>query len=75
MMNDLMKTALKVKQDNEKKWLRLKGVVAVGIGSIENKPGIVISVENDAWLSQNKIPSVIDNVPIAVQTAGRIEAF
>jgi len=70
-----MKIALKVKRKNEKKWLRLKGVVAVGIGRIEDKPGIIVSVENDAWLSQNKIPSIIDNVPIKVQTTGRIEAL
>jgi len=74
-MRDPMKIALTIKRKNEKKWLRLKGVVAVGIGRIEDKPGIVISVENDAWLSQNKIPSTIDNVPIKVQTVGRIEAF
>jgi len=70
-----MKIALKVKRKNEKKWLRLKGVVAVGIGRIEDKPGIIVSVENDAWLSQNKIPSIIDNVPIKVQITGRIEAL
>lgn len=75
MMNDLMKKALKVKQDNEKKWLRLKGVVAVGIGRIENMPGIIISVENDDWLTQNKIPSFIKNVPIKIQSVGRIEAL
>jgi hypothetical protein len=74
-MKDPMKIALKVKRKNEKKWLRLKGVVAVGIGRIEDKPGIIVSVENDAWLSQNKIPSIIDNVPIKVQTTGRIEAL
>jgi hypothetical protein len=72
---DHMQHVLIVKQKNEKKWLRLKGVVAIGIGRIENKPGIVISVENDAWLSQNKIPSVIDDVPIKVQSVGKIEAF
>jgi hypothetical protein len=70
-----MQHVLIVKQKNEKKWLRLKGVVAIGIGRIENKPGIVISVENDAWLSQNKIPSVIDDVPIKIQSVGKIEAF
>lgn len=75
MMNDLMKKALKVKHDNEKKWLRLKGVVAVGIGRIENMPGIIISVENDYWLTQNKIPSFIKNVPIKIQSVGRIEAL
>jgi hypothetical protein len=74
-MTDPMKTALKVKQNHEKKWLRLKGVVAVGIGRIENKPGIIISVENDAWLSQYKIPSSVDNVPIKIQSVGRIEAL
>jgi hypothetical protein len=32
-------------------------------------------VENDAWLSQNKIPSAIDDVPIKIQSVGKIEAF
>lgn len=74
-MKDPMKTALKVKRKNEKKWLRLKGVVAVGIGRIENNPGIIVSVENDAWLAQNKIPSIIDNVQVKIQTVGRIKAL
>lgn len=74
-MKNPMETALKVKRKNEKKWLRLKGVVAVGIGRIEEKTGIIVSVENDAWLTQNKIPSFIDNVPIKIQTVGRIEAL
>lgn len=74
-MKNPMETALKVKRKNEKKWLRLKGVVAVGIGRIEEKTGIIVSVENDAWLTQNKIPSLVDNVPIKVQSVGRIEAF
>ena len=74
-MTDPMKIALKVKRNNEKKWLCLKGVVAVGIGQIEEKPGIIVSVENDAWLTQNKIPSLVNNVPIKVQIVGRIEAL
>ena len=74
-MTDPMKIALKVKRNNEKKWLCLKGVVAVGIGRIEEKPGIIVSVENDAWLTQNKIPSLVNNVPIKVQIVGRIEAL
>jgi hypothetical protein len=75
VMRDQMQHALIVKQNHEKNWLRLKGVVAVGIGMVEDKTGIIVSVENDAWLTQNKIPSSVDNVPIKVQTVGRIEAF
>ena len=74
-MSDQTKIALKVKKNNEKKWLRLKGVVAVGIGRIEDKPGIIISVENNSNISNIKIPSSVNNVPIKVQSVGRIEAL
>ena len=74
-MSDQTKIALKVKKNNEKKWLRLKGVVAVGIGRIEDKPGIIISVENNSNISNLKIPALIENVPIKVQSVGRIEAL
>ncbi|MCA1759625.1 MAG: hypothetical protein LC658_07630 [Bacteroidales bacterium] len=74
-MTDPMKTAIKVKQKNEKQWLRLKGVVAVGIGRIEDKPGIIISVENDSDIPHIKIPALVENVPTKIQSVGRIEAF
>ena len=70
-----MKIALKVKRKNEKKWLCLKGVVAVGIGRINNNTGIIISVENDTCLEQIEIPSFVDGVPTRIQSAGRIKAF
>lgn len=74
-MTDPMKNALKVKRNNEKKWLRLKGVVAVGIGRIGEKTGIIISVENENDIPDIKIPSLVENIPIKIQSVGRIEAF
>lgn len=70
-----MQHALIVKQNHEKNWLRLKGVIAVGIGMVENKAGIIISVENNSNISNIKIPSSVNNVPIKVQSVGRIEAL
>ncbi len=74
-MKDPMKIALKVKRKNEKKWLRLKGVVAVGIGRIEEKPGIIVSVENNSDIPNIKIPALIEHVPIKIQSVGRIETL
>ena len=74
-MTDAMKIALKVKRKNEKKWLRLKGVVAIGIGKVGDNIGIIISVENDCDISDIKIPALVDHVPVKIQSVGRIEAF
>lgn len=74
-MTDAMKKALIVKRNYEKKWLGLKGVVAVGIGRIDEKTGIIISVEQDSDIPHIKIPPLVDNVPVKIQSVGRIEAY
>ncbi len=74
-MKDPMKIALKVKRKNEKKWLRLKGVVAVGIGKVGDNIGIIISVENESEIPIVKIPALVENVPVKFQSVGRIEAL
>jgi hypothetical protein len=74
-MTDAMKIALKVKRKNEKKWLRLKGVVAVGIGKVGDNIGIIISVENESDIPHIKIPALVDHVPVKIQSVGKIEAL
>ena len=74
-MADTMENALKVKRKNEKKWLRLKGVVAVGIGKIGDETGIIISVETNYDIPNVKIPSIVAGVPTKIQAVGRIEAL
>ena len=61
-----------VKKKYENDWLKLPGVVAVGIGLIDDTPGIIISLEN--LTDSPKLPSSVENIPIKLQESGSIRA-
>ena len=66
----------KIKKRHEKSWLRMKGVVAVGIGNTANGiPGIIISVQENAGIYHGQIPESIDNIPIEIKITGEIKAY
>lgn len=71
--NPLLK-AKQIKELNESKWMELEEVVAVGIGMIDDKPGIIISVKSAADSVRKKVPPKIDGVPIKVEKSGEIFA-
>ena len=65
-----------IKNANEKNWLQIKEVCAVGIGLTKNnETGIIISIEKNTEQVQKKIPSQIEDVPIEIQITGKIKAF
>lgn len=65
-----------VKKRYEKKWLSIKGVVAIGIGNISaNKIGLIISVVDDEKKYQSKFPEEIDGVSIKIQKTGELKAL
>ncbi len=65
----------KIKVEFEKKWLGKKGIVAVGIGNIGNKPGIIVSVEKISDAGKLRIPDHVKDVPVKVQIVGGLKAL
>lgn len=64
-----------LKNRKEKEWLNLPGVVAVGIGLLEEgEPGIIISVDGEPKSLSEKIPKEVNGVPISIQKSGSFNA-
>lgn len=66
--------ATAIKRRYEKKWLEITGVTAVGIGLVNNRIGIIISVEGNVNKVRTKIPQMIEGVPTLVQRTGTLKA-
>ncbi len=64
--------ALKIKKRYEKKWLRMEGVTAVGIGLSGNDSIIIVSVDGDADMVRQKIPAVVDRIAVKIELSGII---
>ncbi len=65
-----------IKKQHEKKWLSIKGVVAIGIGNVSvNRIGLIISVIKDVKKIRNRIPKEIDGIPIQIQETGDLKAL
>lgn len=73
-MTEQTQRAIIVKRKNEKQWMKLEGVVAVGVGMVEEQAGIIISVEDDPKLIRKQIPSSINGVKVVIQQTGEIRA-
>ncbi|HLF34949.1 MAG TPA: hypothetical protein VI583_11970 [Cyclobacteriaceae bacterium] len=74
-MNDLTGKAVAVKKRYEKQWLGISGVTAVGLGMINNKPGIIISIERDAEKMRALIPADVEGIPIEIRLSGNLSAL
>lgn len=72
-MDDQQKVK-QIKKQHERRWLAINGVVAVGIGKVDNKMGIIISVSGELHKIRAEIPGQINGVPIEIQQTGTIEA-
>lgn len=59
---------------HESEWMELEEVVAVGIGMVENRPGIIISVRSTPDSVRQQVPVEIDGIPIRVEESGEISA-
>lgn len=75
MVSDQHRKAFDVKQNHEESWMKLKGVVAVGLGIIGGETGIIVSVKKDSDLIRKKIPPAVDGVPVVIKQAGEISAL
>jgi hypothetical protein len=65
----------KIKNKYEKIWLSSKGVVAVGIGRVSNKIGIIISVDQSINPENVHIPSDVEGIPVKIQSSGSLRAL
>lgn len=74
-MSDQTRKALEVKRKHEDTWMNIEGVVAVGLGMVDEEIGIIVSVKKDAGDIRGKIPSVVDGVPVVIQHSGEISAL
>jgi len=64
-----------VKNKYEKEWLGRKGVLAVGIGKIENKIGIIISTDENINPEGFHIPSIVEGIPVKIKSSGTLKAL
>ncbi len=67
--------ALLVKQKYEKRWLKINGVTAVGIGSDQNNAVIIITVVDNQEKVRKQIPENIDGISVKIQASGKFKAF
>jgi len=75
-MSDSIKKIKKIKQKYEREWLRIEGVVAVGIGNLANgAPGIIVSVKKDAKEIRRQIPETVRGVAVEIRETGEIRAL
>jgi hypothetical protein len=64
-----------IKRRFEREWIQIKGVAAVGIGTIEGgNIGIIISVESNTAHVQRLIPHEVEGVKIEIKTTGIFKA-
>lgn len=63
-----------LKRKYEKKWLKLDGVVAVGLGIDEDHPAIIVSVNIDPDFFLNQIPKSIEGVKVVIRQTGKFRA-
>lgn len=75
-MSENMEKIRSIKSTNERNWMALPGVVAVGIGLVSGgKTGIVISVAKNLSEIRSKIPATVEGIPVEVQETGEIRAL
>ena len=75
-MTDPLDKIRRIKARNEKDWLRIEEVVAVGIGKTsEGSTGLIVSVKENAGVIREKIPARIEDVVIEIQETGEIKAL
>ena len=75
-MLDSIKKIKKIKQKHEKKWLKIDGVVAVGIGNLsDGGPGIIVSVKKNIGGIRKQIPETVQGIGVEIQETGEMKAL
>jgi hypothetical protein len=74
-MESAIKRAEKVKNRYAEQWLGINGVTAIGIGKVEDKVSIIISVDRNRELIETQIPVQVEGIPVKIKQTGRIVAL
>ncbi len=74
-MTNKHEKALLVKQKYEKRWLKINGVTAVGIGSDQNNAVIIITVVDNQEKVSKQVPENIDGISVKIKASGKFKAF
>ena len=76
VMTDYLEKVKEVKRNNEKNWLAMEGVMAVGIGKIaDGNLGIIISVKENIAKFRAQIPEKVEDIAIEIKETGEIKAY
>jgi hypothetical protein len=76
MMSEEVERIKNIKLANEKRWLAIEGVVAVGIGTTSSgTAGLIISVKERTPNIRKQIPLHIDDIDIEIRETGEIRAL
>lgn len=73
-MSESSEKAIRIKRANEKAWLEMESVSAVGVGMEAGKPAIIISVKKRTSGLEQKFPQSIEGVPVVIRESGEIRA-
>ena len=64
-----------VKKRYEPQWLKLPGVVSIGIGlNNAGRSAIIIGLDNPTPKTQSQLPSVVEGYPVEVRIVGNVKA-
>ncbi len=70
------KTIQEVKNEHERRFLSLPGVVSVGIGQDpDGKPVIIVGLDKPRPKTEKKVPQKLDDFPVRIKIVGRVKAF
>ena len=72
---DMSPSILDVKKQHEAQFLKMAGVVSVGIGlDSEGNQAIIVGLDGSHPDTESSIPATLEGFPVVVQTIGSIRA-
>ena len=72
-MTDLQKVK-EIKRQYQRYWMAMDGVVAVGIGKVDNQMGIIISVTKNPDKVKEQVGKSVSGIPVKIQQTGEFKA-
>jgi hypothetical protein len=69
------RTIEQVQEAYQNRWMRLTGVVGVGIGALDGKPMLKVLVVKKTPELEQKIPPQVEGYPVVLEETGTIRAL
>ena len=69
------RTIEQVQETYQNRWMRLAGVVGVGIGALDGKPVLKVLVVKKTPELEQKIPPQVEGYPVVLEETGTIRAL